>query len=74
TSSPPAVEDINSLSSQICLSLGCGDVYKLRTYDAEFNSTCLTGCLYRDSELSNCSQTVGSHCKMLSEVICGKIG
>ncbi|XP_016357863.1 antigen WC1.1-like [Sinocyclocheilus anshuiensis] len=71
TSSVIAVEDINRLSSQICLSLGCGDVYKLREYDAEFNSTCLTGCLYRDSELSNCSQTVRSHCRMLSEVICG---
>ncbi|XP_039510163.1 T-cell differentiation antigen CD6-like isoform X2 [Pimephales promelas] len=66
-----AVEDINSLSSQICLSLGCDDVYKLKAFDAEFNSTCLTGCLYHDSELNNCTQTVRSHCKMLSEVICG---
>ncbi|KAK2887320.1 hypothetical protein QQF64_013611 [Cirrhinus molitorella] len=71
TSSVIAVEDIYSLSSQICLSLGCADVYKLRAYDAEFNRTCLTGCLYRDSELNNCSQTVRSHCKILSEVICG---
>ncbi|KAI2652473.1 T-cell differentiation antigen CD6 [Labeo rohita] len=71
TSSVIAEEDIYSLSSQICLSLGCGDVYKLRARDAEFNSTCLTGCLYHNSELSNCSQTVGNHCKMLSEVICG---
>ncbi|KAF4100070.1 hypothetical protein G5714_018266 [Onychostoma macrolepis] len=71
TSSVLAVEDINRLSAQICLSLGCGDVYKLRTYDVEFNSTCLTGCLYHDSELRNCSQTVRSRCTMLSEVICG---
>ncbi|KAK9957096.1 hypothetical protein ABG768_011366 [Culter alburnus] len=66
-----AVEDIKSLSSQICLSLGCGDVYKLKAFDAELNSTCLTGCLYHDSELNNCTQTVRSHCKVLSEVICG---
>ncbi|XP_043073398.1 T-cell differentiation antigen CD6-like isoform X2 [Puntigrus tetrazona] len=65
------VEDINRLSSHICLSLGCGDVYKLRAYDEEFNSTCFTGCLYIDSELRNCSNTVRSHCKKLSEVICG---
>ncbi|KAK7124630.1 hypothetical protein R3I94_018871 [Phoxinus phoxinus] len=66
-----AVEDIHSLSSQICLSLGCGDVYKLKAFDAEFNSTCLTGCLYHNSELNNCTQTVRSNCKILSEVICG---
>uniref|UniRef100_A0A8C1JGE8 SRCR domain-containing protein n=1 Tax=Cyprinus carpio TaxID=7962 RepID=A0A8C1JGE8_CYPCA len=66
-----AMEDINHLSSQICLSLGCGDVYKLGAYDAESNSTCLTGCRYHDSELSSCSQTVRSNCKRLSEVICG---
>lgn len=66
-----AVKDINSLSSQICLSLGYDDVYKLKTFDAELNSTCLTGCLYHKSELNNCTQTVTSHCKMLSEVICG---
>ncbi|XP_052440423.1 scavenger receptor cysteine-rich type 1 protein M160 [Carassius gibelio] len=71
TSSDIAVEDINRLSSQICLSLGCGDVYKLRTREAGINRTCLTGCIYHDSEISNCSQTVGSHCKKLSEVICG---
>ncbi|XP_067282321.1 T-cell differentiation antigen CD6-like [Pseudorasbora parva] len=66
-----AMEDINSLSSQICLALGCGNVYKLKTFDAKFNSTCLTGCLYHNSELNNCTQTMRSHCKMLSEVICG---
>ncbi|XP_073678463.1 T-cell differentiation antigen CD6-like [Garra rufa] len=71
TSSLIALEDIDSLSSQTCLSLGCGDVYKLRAYDAGFNRSCLTGCLYRDSELRNCSQTVNSHCKILSEVVCG---
>lgn len=66
------MEDIKSLSSQICLSLGCGEVYKLRAFDAKFNSTCLTGCLYHNSVLKNCSLSVRSHCKILSEVICGK--
>lgn len=67
---PIVPEEIVSLSSEICLSLGCGDVYKIRTGDGGFNSTCLTACLYNNSEL-NCSGTVRNSCKTLSEVVCG---
>lgn len=64
-------EEIMRLSSDICLSLGCGDVYKIRTGDEVFNSTCLTGCLYHKTKL-NCSETVNNGCKTVSEVVCGK--
>lgn len=64
-------EEIMRLSSEICLSLGCGDVYKIRTRDEGFNNTCLTGCLYHNTEL-NCSQAVRNGCRTLSEVVCGK--
>ncbi|XP_057210413.1 antigen WC1.1-like [Triplophysa rosa] len=63
-------EEIMRLSSEICLSLGCGDVYKIRTGDEGFNNTCLTGCLYHSTEL-NCSGVVRNGCKTLSEVVCG---
>ncbi|KAI7798613.1 putative antigen WC1.1-like, partial [Triplophysa rosa] len=62
-------EEIMRLSSEICLSLGCGDVYKIRTGDEGFNNTCLTGCLYHSTEL-NCSGVVRNGCKTLSEVVC----
>nr|XP_055075740.1 T-cell differentiation antigen CD6-like isoform X1 [Misgurnus anguillicaudatus] len=63
-------DDISRLSSDICLSLGCGDVFNITAADDVYNSTCLTGCLYNNSKLS-CSESVGNVCKTLIEVVCG---
>ncbi|XP_051519138.1 deleted in malignant brain tumors 1 protein-like isoform X2 [Myxocyprinus asiaticus] len=65
------MEDVHSLFSQICVSLGCGDEYKTKDSNVVLNSSCLTGCLYLNSQLINCTETVRNDCKTLSEVICG---
>ncbi|XP_030203709.1 T-cell differentiation antigen CD6 isoform X2 [Gadus morhua] len=66
----------DQLLDQVCADLGCGRVYPFTEngHTSIINtgsSACLTDCSYRDRRLSNCTETVGDNCSVVSEIVCG---
>ncbi|XP_017537701.1 T-cell differentiation antigen CD6-like isoform X1 [Pygocentrus nattereri] len=64
-------EAARRLSSEVCQSHGCGDALPQSRTRVPPNSTCLTGCVYHNLHLRNCSTVVSSDCTQLSTVECG---
>ncbi|XP_056153969.1 deleted in malignant brain tumors 1 protein-like [Lampris incognitus] len=63
-------ETRDALFDQICQDLGCGRVSKLSENSSPHSHACLHNCFYLDHHLRNCSEVVGSHCTIISEVVC----
>ncbi|XP_040909905.1 T-cell differentiation antigen CD6-like isoform X2 [Toxotes jaculatrix] len=59
------------LAEQICQDLHCGSVYNVTKTSSPPNTTCFHNCSYKDGRLQNCSQSVGSSCTVITEVVCG---
>ncbi|CAK6949168.1 T-cell differentiation antigen CD6-like isoform X2 [Scomber scombrus] len=59
------------LAERVCRGLDCGSVYHVNTTRSPPNTTCFHDCLYQDGRLQNCSQSVGSHCTVITEAVCG---
>ncbi|XP_029370007.1 T-cell differentiation antigen CD6-like isoform X2 [Echeneis naucrates] len=68
---PLLSDSAEKLAQHICQELECGNVFTVNEASSPANSTCFHGCLYEDGHLRNCSQTVGSDCSGISDVICG---
>ncbi|XP_072530726.1 T-cell differentiation antigen CD6-like [Salminus brasiliensis] len=68
---PAFKQPLHPLATQVCQTLGCGEVYELKESAADPNSSCLTGCIHHNSTLINCSRTAAGGCMVMSEVICG---
>ncbi|XP_026880428.2 T-cell differentiation antigen CD6-like isoform X2 [Electrophorus electricus] len=60
------------LSSEICRSTHCGEVFWQDDLTRVLNnSVCLTDCVYHNFHLWNCSTVSRSDCSLLSKIICG---
>ncbi|XP_072226840.1 scavenger receptor cysteine-rich domain-containing protein DMBT1-like isoform X2 [Leuresthes tenuis] len=66
---PPDFAD--ALVEQICQDLSCGSVYHVNKTSSSPNASCFHHCLYQDQRLQNCSDTVGSNCSAINQVVCG---
>ncbi|KAM4538780.1 T-cell differentiation antigen CD6-like isoform 2-T2 [Odontesthes bonariensis] len=63
--------DADELVEQICQDLSCGSVYHVSKISSSPNASCFHHCLYQDQRLQNCSNTVGSNCSVIEQVVCG---
>ncbi|XP_066531158.1 T-cell differentiation antigen CD6-like [Hoplias malabaricus] len=59
------------LSREICQKQGCGEPFPQETNTAPPNSTCLSDCVYNNSQLHSCSTELRSDCSLLSRLVCG---
>lgn len=64
------------VAEAICANLSCGGLYDLKSRQngtVHLNSTtCLSGCVYSDQQLGNCTEVPQTDCSNLTEIICGK--
>ncbi|KAK5854669.1 hypothetical protein PBY51_004844 [Eleginops maclovinus] len=64
-------DSLDELTEQMCQDLDCGSVFHVNKTNSPSNATCFHDCWYRDGRLQNCSQSEGSNCSVIVEVVCG---
>ncbi|KAI5091823.1 deleted in malignant brain tumors 1 protein-like [Silurus meridionalis] len=61
---------LSSSADGICQALGCGHVHQLNASTVHENASCLSGCIYSNNQLINCTEVHSTDCSILSEVVC----
>uniref|UniRef100_A0A8C6MIX0 SRCR domain-containing protein n=1 Tax=Nothobranchius furzeri TaxID=105023 RepID=A0A8C6MIX0_NOTFU len=69
---PLPSELVDVLAEHICEDLTCGGVYHVTKSSSPSGTSGFHGCQYQNQHLQNCSETVGTNCSVLSEVVCAQ--
>lgn len=67
-------DSVDLLAKQVCRDLICGGVHRVNRTSWTTNSSCFHGCSLQDHRLQNCSQSVGTSCSEVHQVVCGESG
>ncbi|XP_041823131.1 T-cell differentiation antigen CD6-like isoform X2 [Melanotaenia boesemani] len=69
---PLPSDSADQLAQQICQDLDCGSIFNVEKTSSAPNTSCFHHCFFKDQRLQNCSETAGSSCSVITDVVCGR--